>query len=94
MDGVGGQQFFELIDTKKEMNKNFLIVTIVFGSMSLLLLIHHFWKHSWKPHYISNKWERLFQFENIYNFRFTHEKFVLLFALISIGFGIAYGLSD
>jgi len=75
------------------MNTNFLIVSIVFGSLAFLLILHHFIKHSYKPNLIKNKLERIFQIEDIYNFRFTHEKFILIFAGISIGFGVASALN-
>ena len=70
------------------MNQDYLIVTIVFGALAGLLLIHHRIKHhNDKRLARAEKW---FQIEDVWNNHWSHEKFVFLFFMISLGFGIAY----
>jgi len=74
-----------------KMNQDFLIVAIVFGILAVLLLIHHRIKHNADKRL--SREEKWFQIDDVYNSHWAHEKFVFVFSLIAIGFGIAYGFS-
>jgi hypothetical protein len=68
---------------KMSTTQDYLIVSIVFGVLALLLLIHHRIKHNKDIHI--NRW---FQIEDIYNKNMAHEKFIVVFGLIAIVFGV------
>ena len=67
--------------------EDFLITAIVFTSLAFLLLIHHRLKHHLDKH---PKW---FKIDDVFNENYSHEKFVIIFGALAIGFWIAYGVS-